>query len=413
MVAKTSVRRRTDLRFPGKQDRARITSRHGNDRKGADAAVKLIHTADWQLGMKAAHVGSAAPRVREERLAAARRVVTAAREQGAELIVIAGDTFEDNGVERALVQKAADILGSSPVPVFVIPGNHDPLTPGSVWEHPAWKTMEHVHVLREQKPVDVPGGTLYPCPVKDKRSRKDPTAWITPAAGDAVRIGLAHGTVEGVQQPEPDHPIARDAAQRAGLDYLALGHWHSTSAYPAADGAVRMAYCGTHETTGFGERDSGNILMVEIAGHGAAPMVTPMRTGGLTWKVFEKEVREPGDLARVRQVIELHQDAGTTLVELRVRGLLVAAERDELERIREVLASRFPFHRVDSSGLRPSPADSGWLAGLPPGLLQSLAARLQELSDPGYAGNRPQGGSPEAASRALMELYTMITEASR
>jgi len=374
--------------------------------------VKFIHTADWQLGMKAAHVGETAARVREERLAAARRAVGVARDQGAEFILMAGDTFEDNGVERALIQKVADILCSSPVPVYVIPGNHDPLTPGSVWEHPAWKSMEHVHVLREEKPVDIPGGTLYPCPVKDKRSRKDPTAWIL--SGEAViRIGLAHGTVEGIQQAEPDHPIARDAASRAGLDYLALGHWHSTAMYPGADGSVRMAYSGTHETTSFGERDSGNVLVVEIAGPGASPLVTPVRTGGLNWMVIEKDIREAGDLQRVRQDIESQGNPGSTLVEVRLKGLLAAGERDEIARIEGILASRFLFARLGSSGLRPSPEDTSWLASLPPGILQSVAARLQELADPGFSGQRPEGASPEVASRALMELYALMTEEPR
>jgi DNA repair exonuclease SbcCD nuclease subunit len=375
--------------------------------------VKFIHTADWQLGMKAAHVGEAAARVREERLAAARRVVGAAWEQAAEFILVAGDTFEDNGVERALIQKVADILGSSHVPVYMIPGNHDPLTPGSVWEHPAWKSMEHVHVLREEKPVDIPGGVLYPCPVNDKRSRKDPAAWITPAEAGTIRIGLAHGSVEGIPQPEPDHPIPRDAASRAGLDYLVLGHWHSTATYPGADGSVRMAYSGTHETTSFGERDSGNVLVVEIAGPGAPPLVTPVRTGGLNWTVIEKDIREAGDLQRVRQDIESQGNPGSTLIELRLKGLLTAAERDELARIEEILASRFLFHRVDSSGLRPSPEDSSWLASLPPGILQNVAARLQELANPGFTGQRPEGASPEVASRALMELYALMTEDSR
>jgi DNA repair exonuclease SbcCD nuclease subunit len=373
--------------------------------------LKFIHTADWQLGMKAAHVGEAAASVREERLAAARRVVGAARDQGAEFILMAGDTFEDNGVERALIQKVADILGSSRVPVYLIPGNHDPLTPGSVWEHPAWKSMEHVHVLREEKPVDIPGGVLYPCPVTDKRSRKDPTAWIAPENTRAIRIGLAHGSVEGIPQPEPDHPIPRDAALRAGLDYLVLGHWHSTAMYPAHDGSVRMAHCGTHEPTSFGERDSGNVLVVEIAGPGASPLVTPVRTGGLDWMVIEKDIREPGDLLRVRQDIESHNNPGSTLVELRLKGLLAASERGELAHIQDIMASsRFLFARVDGSGLRPSPEDSSWLASVPPGILQNVAARLQELSDPRFAGERPEGASPDVASRSLMELYALMTE---
>jgi hypothetical protein len=173
-----------------------------------------------------------------------------------------------------------------------------------------------------------------------------------------------------------------------------------------------MAYSGTHETTSFGERDSGNILVVDIAGPGAAPVITSVRTGGLTWRVIEKDVREPGDLQRVRQDIEAQDNPGSTLMDLRLKGLLAAGERDEIARIEEILASRFLFHRVDSSGLRPSPEDANWLASLPPGILQNVAARLQELSDPRFAGERPEGASPEVASRALMEIYALVPEVS-
>jgi DNA repair exonuclease SbcCD nuclease subunit len=60
-------------------------------------------------------------------------------------------------------------------------------------------------------------------------------------------MGVAHGTVEGVRQDEPDYPISRGAPERAGLDYLALGHWHSTATHPGPDGVLRMAYSGTDE----------------------------------------------------------------------------------------------------------------------------------------------------------------------
>ena len=75
--------------------------------------MKFLHTADWQIGMRAAHVGEAGVRVRAERLVTARRVIEAARSEGAQFIVLAGDTFEDNGVDRILVQKITDILAGS------------------------------------------------------------------------------------------------------------------------------------------------------------------------------------------------------------------------------------------------------------------------------------------------------------
>jgi len=374
---------------------------------------RFLHTADWQIGMKAAHVGAAGTRVRDERVAAARRVVEVARNAGGDFILVAGDTFEDNGVDRVLVQKVADILAGFGGLVYVIPGNHDPLVPGSVWEHPAWKSSENVRVLREETPVEIPGGTLYPCPVRAKHSGKDPTAWIPVEEGRGIRIGLAHGTVEGVHQEEPDYPIARDAATRAGLDYLALGHWHSTATYADQDRAVRMAYAGTHETTKFGERDSGNAVIVEIADPKTTPRVTPVRTGGFSWATMDEELRERGDLSRLRERIESIEGPGSTLLDVRLRGLLVTEDRGEVARLDEILASRFLWSRIDASGVRLAPGDQDWLNALPAGVVRDAGARLRELANPAFTGQRPEGATPEVADRALLELYALLDEARR
>ncbi len=236
--------------------------------------VKFIHTADWQIGMQAAHVGAVAPQVRAERLEAARRVMQAASEAEVDFVVVAGDTFEDNAVDRVLVQKVADLLAEFAAPVYLIPGNHDPLVPGSVWEHAAWRTHSNLHVCGDAQPLDVGPATLYPCPLLEKHSLKDPTQWIRAVDQPGIAIGIGHGTVEGIGSGALDYPIPRDAATRSGLDYLALGHWHSFTEFRGADG-VRMAYAGTHETTKFGERDSGNVLLVEIADRGRCRRYAP------------------------------------------------------------------------------------------------------------------------------------------
>lgn len=374
--------------------------------------MKFLHTADWQLGIKVAHIGGAGVRVREERLASLNRVAEAARSHSVDFILIAGDTFENNGVERTLVQKAVDILSNFKIPVYLIPGNHDPLIPGSVWEHPSWESVNGVTILRREEPVRVPGGILYPCPVREKYSRKDPTEWIRASDAEGIRIGMAHGTVEGIPQEEPDYPIPRDAAIRAGLDYLALGHWHSTATYPAPDGAERMAYSGTHEATKFGERDSGNVLIVDIPGPGRPPKITPVHTGNLSWRTIDEDIRESGDLLRIRSQIEAIENPASTLVELRIGGLMFAEDSDEVNRIQEILASRFLFSHVDVSMVRPSPEDESWVTNLPHGILRNVAARLKELAAPDFTEKRPEGASPEVASRALLEFYALVTEVS-
>ncbi len=372
--------------------------------------VRFLHTADWQIGMKAAHVGSVGQRVRGERLEAARRVVAAANEHAAEFLLVAGDTFEDNAVDRVLVQQVADILAKFAGPVYLIPGNHDPLVPGSVWEHAAWKSHANLQLLTTPEPQAIGGATLYPCPLFEKHSLKDPTGWIDARQDKTIAVGIAHGTVEGVSQGEIDYPISRDAADRAGLDYLGVGHWHSYATYPTADGMVRLAYSGTHETTKFGERDSGNAVLIEIGQRGAPPQLTPIRTGGLTWHILERRLVDEGDAGRLRAEVEAFAEAESTLLDVRLDGVLDRSDQAELIRLDDLLHARFLYGRLDSSPLVPRPDDDRWLESLPAGVIRETGRRLQSLSDPSYAEDRPDGASPEIAKRALLELYRMAHE---
>jgi predicted phosphodiesterase len=394
--------------------------------------VRFLHTADWQIGMKAADLGEAGEKLRAERLHAALRVIEAARSHAVDFLVLAGDTFEDNAVDRVLVRKVADILGSAGCPVYIVPGNHDPLVPGSIWDHTAWTATPNVHVLREEVAVEVPGGTLFPCVCREKHARRDPTAWIPaePAAGQGIRIGLAHGTVEGIDLQEAEYPVPRDAATRRRLDYLALGHWHSFGTFEANDGARRMAYAGTHEPTKFGERDSGNVILVEIGASGAAPRLTPIPTGRFTWTQMSPEIRVAADLARVVREVEQIAEPGSRLLDLRFRGVIPAAEMAEYAdlraSLRELLSARLFFHRLDESAVRLVPGDDSWIDQVPPGALRAAAVRLFELAAfPSPAGGAPRGGglsdagpleegvTPEIANRALIEFYTILMEVPR
>jgi len=348
--------------------------------------MRFLHSADWQIGMKARHVGRAGDAVREARLEAARRVIDVARERGAAFVVLAGDTFEDNAVDRVLVQRVVDVLAKSSVPVYVLPGNHDPLVPGSVFDHPAWTTPAAravVTVLRDASPIRAPGATLWPCPLSEKTGSKDPTAAIPPPAAPPdlaeIRVGIAHGTLEGVGvDVEEEFPIPLDAAERRRVDYLAIGHWHSTFVAP---GSGRVAYSGTHETTKFGERDSGNVLLVEIDAPGAAPRVETIRTGSLAWRQERRELLSAADVDAVRRDLEALPDPDRTLVHLVLSGALGVDALAATERLDEILAARFRFGRVDREKLVLAPGDASWVAALPAGPVQAAARRLAAAGD--------------------------------
>ncbi|MCA9103469.1 MAG: DNA repair exonuclease [Planctomycetales bacterium] len=368
--------------------------------------MKFVHTADWQIGMKAAQVGAAAERVREERFAAGARVVELAIERAVDFLLVAGDTFEDNAVDRVAVRRVAEILGRFPGPVYIIPGNHDPPVAGSVWDHGAWDEHPQLRVFRVPDVIELPDGRLFACPLREKHSPHDPTRSIEPdTSRSTIRIGLSHGTVEGIADDAVDYPISPGVCQARGLDYLALGHWHSTATF--ADG--RVVYAGSPETTKFGERDSGNALVVSIDTPGAAPTIEVCRTGGLSWQVIERIVTQPRDLLDVAQAVDKIADPGATLLAVRLSGVISASDSPTLERIDEILQSRFLWGSLDASRLVPEPSDESWLAELPSGPIREAAARLAASA---HASAREQGDAQTAAvsTQALRELYALRTE---
>ena len=336
--------------------------------------MKFLHTADWQIGMRAAMLGDKGERVRMARLESARSVVELARRERVDFILVAGDTFENNGVERIKVREVAKILGGAGCPVYIIPGNQDPIMPGSVWEESAWSEWPDIHLLTDQAPVEAPAATLYPCPVSAKDSRDDPTGWIRPVNG-GIAIGIAHGSVE-TPAYEQAAPVSRQSAEVHGLDYLALGHFHSKTLYPGSDGVVRMAYCGTHEPTAFGEQASGNVLIVEIPHRSAAPQIQVVRTGILEWLTYNRKIEKSGQIAALATELDELSDPERMLVECVLEGTLFGAEHDALARLLEIVEKRFLFGRSDTSRLVPDQSGPDWIEHLPEGHLRSAAQDL-------------------------------------
>lgn len=386
-------------------------------------AFRLLHTADWQIGMKAAAVGAAAARVRAARLEAARRVIELANERRVDAVVLAGDTFEDTTVAPALVQQIVDILRHSEAPVFVLPGNHDPLVPGGVFDHAAWRdAAPRVTVLREPGPIALGDADLFACPLRERHSMDDPLETLpdAPAAGPPrarLRIAIAHGTLRGGPIPDDeaadDFPIDLAHARRAGLDWLALGHFHAPSSREI-DGVVRAAYCGSHEPTKFGESNahgaSGQCLIVTLDRPGAPPHVEAVRTASLEWRQSgPRELRDAADVERLRAAIDAEPAASRerVLIDLRLEGALTTAERAALEPLRVLAEQRFLHARLRTDRLATRPDGAEWIEQLPAGAPQAAARALLAEAGASVSADATAARAAEVAQRALEILFEL------
>ena len=123
--------------------------------------VRFLHTSDWQLGMTRRFLDEdAQARFTAARFEAITEIARVATSERCEFVVVAGDVFETNQIDRRTVLRACERLGEIAVPVFLLPGNHDPLDAGSVFNSPAFlaKMPANVVVLTDTSPRIVRAG---------------------------------------------------------------------------------------------------------------------------------------------------------------------------------------------------------------------------------------------------------------
>ena len=60
-------------------------------------------------------------------------VLNAARGIGADVVLLAGDTFDCHRLPDALIDRTAAVIAAAEIPVVLLPGNHDPVLPDAVF----------------------------------------------------------------------------------------------------------------------------------------------------------------------------------------------------------------------------------------------------------------------------------------
>jgi DNA repair exonuclease SbcCD nuclease subunit len=79
--------------------------------------------------------------------AALSSVLNAARAADADIVVLAGDTFDCHRVPPVLLERAAALISAAALPVVLLPGNHDPAVADAVYHHQTLASLDNLHVL--------------------------------------------------------------------------------------------------------------------------------------------------------------------------------------------------------------------------------------------------------------------------
>ncbi|MFM9971134.1 MAG: exonuclease SbcCD subunit D [Burkholderiales bacterium] len=159
-------------------------------------------------------------------------VLGAAREAKADLVLLAGDTFESNRQPPEFIDRVAAMFAESPAPIVLLPGNHDPLLPDTLYRRIQEAKIDLLHILGLTHD-ELLGFDAFDLEIWG-RAHRDYNDMIpfeqVPARRRRWHIAMGHGHYE----PSPDrgsHPrpswLIGDAELAATqADYVALGHWN-------------------------------------------------------------------------------------------------------------------------------------------------------------------------------------------
>ena len=370
--------------------------------------MRFLHTSDWQLGMTRAFLTSeASPRFSQARIDAIAVLGRLAAEHEAKFIVVAGDVFESSQISRETLVRTLEALKRIPVPVFLLPGNHDPLDGASIFSTKEFRDApDHVIVIRDQTPIPVPGAEgveVVGSPWRTKHPNADLCAELAaaldPAPAGVTRIAVCHGQTDNLS-PDASQPAIIDLARAEAavrenrFHYLALGDRHSVT--PAGD-TGRVWYSGAPVATDFVEEDPNQALLVDV--EAGRCEVTPLAVGDWHFVAEHFTVNDADDVERFRTWLDELPGKERTAVKVGFTGsvnLATAGALDEvMETRRELFASLRRRERTTDLAVVPDELDQDSVS-----LSGYAKATWDELLAESEAGD-------ETAGDALRLLYRL------
>ena len=322
----------------------------------------LLHLADVHLGARHADMGTAAVTQRERQQAAFSRAIDEGLKAGVDAALICGDLFDSNAQPRRSVEHAVSELKrltDQGVRVVIIPGTHDVYDRRSIYrafDLPRLAGLppgsDLLTVLTPERPellikdLDL---IVYGRVFATKRAPRSPLAEFDVSADDRAswKVGMIHGSRQIPGKVDDDEVIFSDAEVAAsGLDYLALGHWHSFATGRA--GGTTWAYAGAPEPVAVDQDGAGSVCLVRLedgAAKASSVRVDRVRVGQTVFRAESVDASAVGSQPElVRRLAEFADP--DLILDVTIDGLAPDTLEIDPDAVERALAASFLHVRV-------------------------------------------------------------------
>ena len=222
--------------------------------------MRIIHTADIHIDspLTARLPRDKIKERRAELISNLRRLTDAAQRLGAEAIIIAGDLFDSQSVSKKAMSALIDAIESAPgISFFILPGNHDAEVLSGVGDLP--KNL-YLFPIGERLSYECSDGVVITGMAYCREKMFDEVRFEK----SKTNIIVLHGELRDKSSAERESIGLAEAAGR-GIDYIALGHYHSYSVHRIDDRGIAV-YSGTPEGRGFDEAGECGFVLLDVKG---------------------------------------------------------------------------------------------------------------------------------------------------
>lgn len=185
--------------------------------------VKILHTADFHIGASFSSFDDS-QRAINLQFKAIFQMVHTANLQNIDIILIAGDVFDNLDVEFSLRKKTFDILEKFNGKIFIVCGNHDYYFNGSFWGNTPMPSNVFLFKTNVYEAIEFENFCVFGASftnIYDKISFED-----IKIVENKINIGIVHADILNNSQY---NALSKEMIKESNLDYLAVGHNHKFS----------------------------------------------------------------------------------------------------------------------------------------------------------------------------------------
>jgi DNA repair exonuclease SbcCD nuclease subunit len=316
---------------------------------------RLLHTSDLHLGSGFRGLSSAKRRERRDDLFKVfGKIAQTAKKEKVDAVLIVGDLFDASSPPTEVVDNTVEVLESlGDMPVIIVPGNHDPMGPRSVYKTASFPDNVTLATKTKFEPIEFPNFLLYAAAYDPRNPSLHPLRNLKISKSDKPVVVAVHGSyirpeIKWKENFETEDYWPIDSGEKRSLKnvaYLALGHYHN---FYTEEKKPYTCYPGTPEGVSFGEVGDRFVSLVTID---SSVSVEKICLNEKTYDVLEINCTKIADAREIEEKVEKKADENM-LLKIKLKGVLSPDVGLNPDKLQEEFEDEF-FHLAVAADVRP------------------------------------------------------------